>query len=76
MVHAFVMIKTATGSSESLVSDVRSLSPITEAHIIAGDFDVIAELEADEVYEVLNAVSSEMQGFDQVADTKTYVALE
>lgn len=76
MVHAFVMIKTATGSSESLVSDVRSLSPITEAHIIAGDFDVIAEIEADEVYEVLNAVSSEMQGFDQVADTKTYVALE
>lgn len=76
MVHAFVMVKTTAGSSESLVSNVRDLPDIREAHIVAGDFDVIAEIETDEVYEVLNTVSSKLQGFDGVADTKTYVALE
>lgn len=76
MVHAFVMVKTAAGSSEPLVAEIEPLDGVTEAHIVAGDFDIIAEVEAEEVYEVLETVSSEIQGFDGVSDTKTYVALE
>jgi len=76
MVHAFVMVKTAAGTAESLLSGVRSLEYTSEAHIVAGDYDIIAEVDVEEVYDVLQTVSSQIRGFDGVADTKTYISLE
>ena len=76
MVHAFVMVKTAAGKSEDLLAAVRELPGIQEAHVVAGDFDMIAEVEAEEVYDVLHAASSEIQNFDGVSDTKTYVGMD
>ena len=76
MVHAFVMVKTATGRSEELLDSVRGLDDVTEAHVVAGDFDIIAEAEADEVYDVLHAASSDISGMDGIADTKTYMAID
>ncbi|UPW00972.1 Lrp/AsnC ligand binding domain-containing protein [Halorussus gelatinilyticus] len=76
MVHAFVMVKTAAGRSEDVLAAVRELDRISEAHVVAGEFDVIAEAEADEVYDVLQTASSDISGMDGVADTKTYMALD
>lgn len=76
MVHAYVMIKTATGSSEGILDDVRDLPEISEAHIVAGDFDIVAEVEVDDVYSVLHAASSELQALDGVVETRTYFSLE
>ncbi|WP_162224422.1 Lrp/AsnC ligand binding domain-containing protein [Halorussus amylolyticus] len=76
MVHAFIMVKTAAGRSEDLLESVRTLDHISEAHVVAGEFDIIAEADADEVYDVLHASSSDISGMDGVADTKTYMALD
>jgi DNA-binding Lrp family transcriptional regulator len=76
MVHAFVMVKTTAGSAESLLSEVRTIDHITEAHIVAGDYDIIAEVDVEEVYDVLQTVSSNIRGFGGVPDTKTYISLE
>lgn len=76
MVHAFVMVKTAAGQSEEMVEATRELEAITEAHIVAGNYDIIAEVETDEVYEVLQTASSGIQGLDGIADTKTYISLD
>lgn len=76
MVHAYVMIKTATGSSEGILDDVRDLPEISEAHIVAGDFDLVAEVEVNDVYSVLHAASSELQALDGVVETRTYFSLE
>ncbi|MFC7082539.1 Lrp/AsnC ligand binding domain-containing protein [Halorussus caseinilyticus] len=76
MVHAFIMVKTAAGRSEDVLQAVRGLDRISEAHIVAGEFDVIVETDADEVYDVLHAASSDISGMDGVADTKTYMALD
>lgn len=76
MVHAFIMVKTAAGRSEELVEAVRSLEQVSEAHVVAGEFDVIVEADADEVYDVLHAASSDISGMEGVADTKTYMALD
>lgn len=76
MVHAFVMVKTAAGKSEAVVDQVRDVANVSEAHIVAGEFDVIAEVTAEEVYDVLQASSSSIQALDGVADTKTYISLE
>ncbi|WP_435359117.1 Lrp/AsnC family transcriptional regulator [Haloarchaeobius sp. DFWS5] len=75
MVHAFIMVKTAAGKSEELLDSIRGLASVSEAHIVAGNFDIITEVDADEVYDVMHTVASKLQGLDGVADTKTYIAL-
>ncbi|WP_224268137.1 Lrp/AsnC ligand binding domain-containing protein [Haloprofundus salinisoli] len=76
MVHAFIMVKTGAGESEQLVAPIRELERVTEAHIVAGAHDVIVEVDAEEVYDVLKTASSGIQGLQGVTDTKTYISLE
>ncbi|ERH02821.1 MAG: transcriptional regulator [Halonotius sp. J07HN6] len=75
MVHAFVMVKTAVGGAESLVDNVRELASVAEAHIVAGEYDLIAEVDVGEVYDVQDTTVSEMQALDDVEATKTYISL-
>ena len=76
MVHAFVMVKTGAGESERLVESIRGLDDVSEAHVVAGAYDIIAEVDAGEVYDVLRSVSSGVQGFEGVTDTKTYISMD
>ncbi|MGM0604377.1 MAG: Lrp/AsnC ligand binding domain-containing protein [Halobacteriota archaeon] len=76
MVHAYVMVKTEAGTSEDLIGLVRDLTPVTEAHIVAGVHDLIVEVETAAVYDVLKTAASEIQSFDGVADTKTYISID
>ncbi|WP_049904686.1 Lrp/AsnC family transcriptional regulator [Natrialba asiatica] len=76
MVHAFIMVKTAAGKSEGLLSQVTALETVANAHIVAGNYDIIVEIDAPEVYDVLKAVSSDIQGLEGVTDTKTYIAMD
>ncbi|WP_255170437.1 Lrp/AsnC family transcriptional regulator [Natrononativus amylolyticus] len=76
MVHAYIMVKTASGQSEHLLEEIRSLETVGGAHIVAGNFDIIVEVDAGEVYDVLKTSSSEIQGFDGVEGTKTYIAMD
>ncbi|WP_122089074.1 Lrp/AsnC family transcriptional regulator [Halalkalicoccus subterraneus] len=76
MVHAFVMVKTGPGQSEAMVEAARGVDAIAEAHIVAGDYDLVVEIETDEVYEVLHTASTELQGLDGIENTKTYISLD
>ncbi|SEO25867.1 AsnC family protein [Halogranum amylolyticum] len=76
MVHSFIMVKTAAGESERLVDAIRDLGQIAEAHIVAGNWDIIAELDTEEVYDVLKTSSSDIQGLKGVDDAKTYISLD
>ena len=76
MVHAYVMVKTGPGQSEGLLGDIRTLQTVTEAHIVAGAYDVIVEVVGDEVYDVLQTASTGIQSLNGVTDTKTYICLD
>jgi len=75
MVYAFVMVKTGSGASEGVVEAIHDLGGVVEANIVAGDFDVIVEVETEEVYDVLETVSGAVGSLEGVLDTKTYVSL-
>lgn len=75
MVHAFIMVKTAAGKSEGLLAEIDGLGSVADAHIVAGNYDIIAEVDVPEIYDVLHAVSSSIQGLDGVVNTKTYIAM-
>ena len=76
MACAFIMIKTVAGKSEDLLTAVRDSEGITEAHIVAGQYDIIAEATGEEVYDVMQSVSTRVRDLDGVADTRTYICLE
>ncbi|MFC6733612.1 MULTISPECIES: Lrp/AsnC family transcriptional regulator [unclassified Haladaptatus] len=76
MVHAFIMMKTAAGKSEQLLASILDMEHVAEAHIVAGNYDIIAEVDAPEVYEVMHTVSSGLRAMEGVSDTKTYISLE
>lgn len=75
MVYAYIFVKTQTGSSTELVDRIRGLDLVAEAHVVAGEFDIIVEVETTEVHEVLQTAASEIQSLSGVADTKTYISL-
>ena len=75
MVRSFVMVEASTGQAEGLLERIRELEHVADANIVAGDVDIIVEAEAEEVYDIINSVATEIRSFDDVNDTKTYVCL-
>ena len=76
MVRAFIMVKAGTGQAETLLTRIRELDHVADSNIVAGDFDIIVEAGAGEVYDIINSVATEIRSFDEVSDTKTYICLE
>lgn len=76
MASAFIMVKTVAGKSEELLAAVRESEGITEAHIVAGQYDIIAEATGGGVYDVMQSVSTRVRDLEGVADTRTYICLE
>lgn len=76
MPKAYVTIVTSAKMSPDVVAELETIEEVTEAHIVAGDFDVIAELAATETSDLLPIVTKRIQGIDGVGHTRTYIVLE
>jgi DNA-binding Lrp family transcriptional regulator len=76
MVHAFVFVDVAPGTAEKLPPMLSEVEDVGDAHVVAGDHDVVLEVEADAVYDVLSTVTEEVRPLAGVEGTRTYVALE
>ncbi len=76
MVRAFIMVKTAAGKSADLREDIDGVEGVLEAHVVAGQYDLITEAEGEEVYDVIHSVATDVRDLDGVVDTRTYICLE
>lgn len=76
MVRAFIMVKTGAGESANVCDQIREKEPVLEAHVVAGQYDIIVEAEGSEVYEVIHAVATDLTELAGVVDTRTYICLE
>jgi DNA-binding Lrp family transcriptional regulator len=76
MVRAYVMVEVGGGDAAGLLDAVLGVDHVAEAHIVAGEYDIIAEVEADEVRDVMATVATAVRSLTGVADTRTYVCLE
>ncbi|MFB6072481.1 MAG: Lrp/AsnC family transcriptional regulator [Halobacterium sp.] len=75
MVHAFIMVKTGAGAASDVRDQLGGIEGVQAAHVVAGRYDIIAEVDSDEVHEVLATVSKDIGTVAGVTDTKTYVSL-
>jgi DNA-binding Lrp family transcriptional regulator len=76
MVRAFIMVQTAAGESAEGQNRIHSIDAVLDAHVVAGQYDIIVEAEGEEVYTVINTVATEIRDLDGIVDTRTYVCLE
>jgi DNA-binding Lrp family transcriptional regulator len=70
------MVVAAAEMGPEIRAQVAALDCVTEAHVVAGDFDVIAELEGDTPRELMKAIATEIQALEGVGHTRTYVVLD
>lgn len=75
MVHAFVMVKTAPGAPKDVREALIEKEAVTEAYVVAGEYDLIVEVEEEAVYDVLDVATETIQSIDGVEETKTYVSM-
>ncbi|MFB6113418.1 MAG: Lrp/AsnC family transcriptional regulator [Halodesulfurarchaeum sp.] len=87
MTYAYVAAQTVVGSSPDVLAAVRDIDEVAEAHVVAGEYDLIIELDtgssdhldyADSpvTMTVLSIVMDEIQAIDGVTSTKTYVVID
>jgi DNA-binding Lrp family transcriptional regulator len=76
MARAFIMVKIDAGHAEEVRHGIREFDAVSEAHVVAGEYDLVVEAETPEVYDLMHTVATEIRGLGGVADTKTYVCLE
>lgn len=76
MVRAFIMVKTTAGKSADLREGITAVSGVREAHVVAGQYDLVVEAAGEEVYDVIHNVATDVRDLDGVVDTRTYICLE
>ncbi len=76
MAHAYAMIDTATGTAEDVCQTLRDTDGVVEAHVIAGDFDVMVELAGDDTRAILATITESVRPLEGVGTTRTYVGLD
>ena len=76
MVTAYVMVKANTGEADRLKNSIEEIDGVDEAHIVAGDVDIIAKLGVDSPAQVKEIAADAIQGINGVEDTRTYIAMD
>ncbi|WP_396610253.1 Lrp/AsnC family transcriptional regulator [Haloferax sp. S1W] len=75
MVEAYVTIQTGGGTSQRVVEQIRNLDGVRKASIVAGEFDIVAEVEADSERDLLTLITDQIQQLDGVGRTSTCIVL-
>jgi DNA-binding Lrp family transcriptional regulator len=76
MVTAYVMVKANTGEADRLKNAIMDIDGITDAHIVAGDVDIIAKLDVETPGDVKEIAADGIQAIQGVEDTQTYIAMD
>lgn len=76
MVEAYVMVMAAAGTARELAAAIGSLEGVRKASVVAGEFDIIADVGADSREQLLALVTDEIQSLEGAGRTRTCIVLE
>lgn len=76
MVTAYVMVKAHTGEADRLKNDIENVEGVVNAHIVAGDVDIIAKVQVDSPSDVREVAATHIREIDGVENTQTYIAMD
>jgi DNA-binding Lrp family transcriptional regulator len=75
-VPAYIMVKANTGEADRLKDAIVGIDGVEDAHIVAGDVDLIVKVVVDTPAEVKTIAADGIQGIQGVEDTQTYIAMD
>lgn len=73
---AYVMIKIRAGEVKDVVSSLRKVSGVVEAHMTFGPYDAVAVVETADVAKLGTITASEIQPIPGVEQTLTCLAVD
>ena len=76
MVTAYIMVKAHTGEADRLKHEIEAVEGVVDAHIVAGDIDLIAKVKVDSPAQVKDVAATHIQAIDGVENTQTYIAMD
>jgi len=76
MLEAYVMLTTTAGTSRGLLPKLRAVEGVKRANIVAGEYDLVVDVEAESQQDLLALVTEEIQSLEGVGQTRTSVILE
>ena len=75
MVAAYVLVSVEPGQNESVVSALRKLPDVKQAHPCWGKPDIFAYVEVDSDTALAQTVLTHIQGIVGVRDTETHIVV-
>lgn len=76
MVEAYVMVLTAAGTTRDLLPQIKEIDGVRRANIVAGEYDIIVDVDAEDSQHLLRLVTDEIQSLEGVGRTRTCIILE
>ena len=75
MATSFVLINVEIGAEEEVLSDLRPIPEVKEAHLVYGVYDIIAIVETPTMQELKDVISLEIRRLDKVHSTLTMIVV-
>jgi DNA-binding Lrp family transcriptional regulator len=76
MPMAFVLINTEMGSENEVLSALRKIENVKEAHIVYGVYDIVAKVEAESMEKLKDVITWNIRRLNKVKSTLTMMATE
>lgn len=75
MATAFVLINAEIGAEAEVLSDLRPIPEVREAHLVYGVYDIIAVVDTTTMQELKDAISFKIRRLDKVHSTLTMIVV-
>lgn len=76
MAMAFVTIKVQVGKVKEVLSEIRNLENVTEAHSVTGPYDIIIKVEGENLEYLAKMIVIKIHEISGVQDTVTYLVVD
>ena len=71
MATGYALISTAPNKEKNVLTKLRDLDVIQEAHLLVGEYDIITKIESDSIHNMGKVIVDDIRHIDGVIHTKT-----
>ena len=75
MATAFVLINVEIGAEAEVLSELKPIPEVREAHLVYGVYDIIAIVETSTLQELKDTISFKIRHLDKVHSTLTMIVV-
>jgi DNA-binding Lrp family transcriptional regulator len=75
LAKAFVLIETAVGKTKDVVASLEKIKGVSSVDTVTGPYDIIAVIEAENLNDIGDIITSEIHSIDGISRTVTCLAV-